>query len=950
VYSQVLFAQKAREVYFLINSFFKPTTMLIRHSLLRLPLCILATLFMCVSINAQPFTLNGGYQSFAAQGGGVPGEPNRTVLVRTVPNATGNVGQLRQLLNNATIPDVVIDSRLTEGVFAGHIAQLPGTISMANALNNRLATRSNINGAIVINSTTALNNNRNSLGNNSVQTYIFRGNVNVGSEIVVGSNKTIWIDGTVTWTGPEIAASAGDQFSPLGQVQAGVFRVIGKDEVTIKGTKRGLIDCKTFVPAVYSFNSTDLIVNDLEVINGYNSIFLRQSFRVEVENNFIYNDSRRGLHILAVGTGTIKNNLVYDSHVDGIDIDAFANNLTVSNNVIVGARFRHMLWTEIDARDNILDNNVGIHLDDAKRGSFAGGFEENGTEQERNPNSPQYDGTSTGYEGNRRNTWTNNNVFYPLSGREGIFMFKDRFIQHLTITFTNNYVWTVRGDIERHNPRPEANLTTDARFLTIQNPVLGSATPRPAPFPPNATAIINNEPSTLPFSAIVSTPNREGGGGGPACSGSSAITGLSATSTSTSVTVSFDELSGVNTYELRTFAAGTFTGNVNGGLLYDSGSGSPITVSGLTPNTAYTFVLRAVCSGGGVTPTSTIDATPGGGGGPSCSGSSTISGLSATTTPTSVTVAFNALSGVNTYELRTYAAGTFTGALSGALQFDAGNTSPITVEGLNPNTQYTFVLRAICSGGGTTPVSTINATTGTNQLIANGTYFIKKASSNHYINAVGNTSELKSSSNTNGNNSRWTFLHLGNDEYRITNVGFNQRMEVPFGNIGQGLKVARTSYTGPENHLIWKALDVGSGDIQFLPKHDQARALDIWSSNPAVVHVWNKDASNGNQRFNLIATAAARGTIDYNLSADVVGGVFEPVVFPNPTVGEVVIKDLREGQLDINVFSVTGTKLLSRSIEVAGRTNLDLSAFKPGIYLVSLIQDGEQRVIRVSKN
>jgi len=61
-------------------------------------------------------------------------------------------------------------------------------------------------------------------------------------------------------------------------------------------------------------------------------------------------------------------------------------------------------------------------------------------------------------------------------------------------------------------------------------------------------------------------------------------------------------------------------------------------------------------------------------------------------------------------------------------------------------------------------------------------------------------------------------------------------------------------------------------------------------------------------------------------------------------VGEV------EGQLEITVFSVTGAKLLSRTLEVTGRTNLDLSAFKSGIYLVSLIQYEERRVIRVSKN
>ncbi|HAA17127.1 MAG TPA: hypothetical protein DCE41_37605, partial [Cytophagales bacterium] len=56
-------------------------------------------------------------------------------------------------------------------------------------------------------------------------------------------------------------------------------------------------------------------------------------------------------------------------------------------------------------------------------------------------------------------------------------------------------------------------------------------------------------------------------------------------------------------------------------------------------------------------------------------------------------------------------------------------------------------------------------TTGTGQAIANGTYYIKKASSNAYINAPANTSNLNSVQGPSGNSTKWTFTHLGDEEY-----------------------------------------------------------------------------------------------------------------------------------------------------------------------------------------
>lgn len=472
---------------------------------------ILFILLLSFNLQAQIFRSDGGYQSFPAQSVGIPNNANGNVLVKRAPNPAGNVGEIRRQLNQATIPDVVINSRLTQGVFARHIAQMPAVIQTARALNARLATKATQNGDIVIDSQADLNNNLNAIASNATRTFIFRGNINTNSAIKVGSNTTIWIDGVITYTGPVVPTTSGDQFSPLGTVRSGIF-IAGNQNasngriknVTIRGTKRGLADCKGRLPFLYSPNSDFIKVLDMEIINGLNTIFLHSCFDFNIENNFIYNNVRRGVHTLAVGRGSIRRNLVYDNHLDGIDIDASSRIVTSQYNVIVGARFRLMLWSEVDAEQNVFDNNVGIHLD-RKRGIYAGGFEENGNEPERQPGHPKRDTTIPAANGNRNNTWKHNNVFYALDDRDGIYMFKERFILHKTISYDNNYVWTVAGNIKRHNPRPEGNMQQDVRYLTLQAPVAGA---RPNPtntFPQEA--IIAQTPGNLTFAQIKSTPN-----------------------------------------------------------------------------------------------------------------------------------------------------------------------------------------------------------------------------------------------------------------------------------------------------------------------------------------------------------------------------------------------------------------------------------------------------------
>lgn len=95
-----------------------------------------------------------------------------------------------------------------------------------------------------------------------------------------------------------------------------------------------------------------------------------------------------------------------------------------------------------------------------------------------------------------------------------------------------------------------------------------------------------------------------------ACNTNAKISGLKSSSSRTSVSISFNNLSNINTYEIRTFNRGSFNGSLNGSIKYTSGKSSPINVTGLQPGRNYTFAIRAICnSGSGVTALASINAS-----------------------------------------------------------------------------------------------------------------------------------------------------------------------------------------------------------------------------------------------------------------------------------------------------------------------------------------------------
>ncbi|WP_186826895.1 T9SS type A sorting domain-containing protein [Seonamhaeicola algicola] len=472
-------------------------------------------------LNAQIFYSNGGTTDVAAQQVGEPNQPNGTVRFKTAPTTPDNRANSRTAYENAGIPNTIIYNNrfLGDGTFARQISDMWATKQTAQNVRKVTSISATPPAAsstvIYINSRQILDNNRNRIASNDNLTFVFQGWINPGWPIAVGSNTTIWVDGTLSYDGYDAPRTAtGAAFTPRPSKYDGVFNIrpqgAFKDEptstankndneallnqkfrgnnrfnydiqnVNVYGTRQGQIivaqgnytdPSNQLLPQVNGItvmNASKINIEGVTIKNSFQGLFLSQySFDINVNNNFIDNTLYRALHLKGAwntnGWGSIKNNLLTNSKFDGIDLDSYVSGFNVNENVVIGARDRLLIWTEIDANNNTINNNVGIVLDAATEGTplgnaGKGAYQENGTEASR-------EGVP-GFNGTNNNTWTNNHSFYAERLFDGFVMRKDRFIQFNTITFTNNYVWTTKSNLEKHNPK--SGVANDVYYLLGQ--------------------------------------------------------------------------------------------------------------------------------------------------------------------------------------------------------------------------------------------------------------------------------------------------------------------------------------------------------------------------------------------------------------------------------------------------------------------------------------------------
>ncbi|KAA1247826.1 RICIN domain-containing protein [Aquimarina sp. RZ0] len=427
-----------------------------KFSLKTIPLGKIAFLFMLFQWNIQ---INAQFTEINASNGG-------KVLRANAPGGTGNVQDIRNKLTAAGVPAEAINSRLTNGVFSRNIAQTAAvkeTASFISNTNNRPATYTGTGQVVNANN---LENRRAAIAANG-GTFIFRGTINIPSKsklIQVGSNTTIWIDGTVKYTGPIIPGTTPDIFS-VSDVINGAFEVRGsnnsntKNNVKFFGTRRGKIETNDRAAGIFTRFARNLTIQGIKFVKCRNVVFVNNTFGSSVvRGNIIHNSTRRAIHIKASRDVLIEKNFIYDADVDGIDLDAFSKFAKVRKNVLVKSGSRYQVWTEIVTTDCEIDANVGIHVNKTD-----GGFQENGSENGQSPTA--------------RNKWTNNHVFYAdgTAYRQGFSFHPQRVIDKGSTTFNNNFVWQTENSAHKRNPKN--NTLQDVKYY-ISN---GSAPPPPPP-------------------------------------------------------------------------------------------------------------------------------------------------------------------------------------------------------------------------------------------------------------------------------------------------------------------------------------------------------------------------------------------------------------------------------------------------------------------------------------
>ena len=185
---------------------------------------------------------------------------------------------------------------------------------------------------------------------------------------------------------------------------------------------------------------------------------------------------------------------------------------------------------------------------------------------------------------------------------------------------------------------------------------------------------------------------------------SNAPTSLSGTAGNGSATISFTAPSSnggasISNYKYSTDGS-TYT------ALNPADTTTPVTIPGLTNGTTYSITLKAVNSAGDSSASSSVSVTP-----RTTPGAPTI-GTATTPSTTSAEVTFSAPasdggSAITAYTVTAYLSnGTSAGVTA------SGSTSPITVTGLTPGTQYTFKVAATnVAGTGSQSSATSSVTT-----------------------------------------------------------------------------------------------------------------------------------------------------------------------------------------------------------------------------------------------
>lgn len=330
--------------------------------------------------------------------------------------------------------------------------------------------------------------------------------------------------------------------------------------------------------------------------------------------------------------------------------------------------------------------------------------------------------------------------------------------------------------------------------------------------------------------------------------------------TENSLTVSFDTVNDANTYELRAWPKGQFTGNINtpAATAYKSGNTPSLTVDGLQPGIEYTLVLRAICSRGGASKLIQID-------GKTIDNTPSVNSVSFANATTIVEPATSYTFNIN-YEasesreiiVQFWNATSWVAQNKVTVTKGKGNVSVIVNLPSSPVEGTGYVFKTHIRPVNTTWKETLdndeinNVSVKVKQVLSNGNYYLESSLLNQRLTArfLDNHNSRMTNPSTE-KNQQWLFTHLSNDVYTIKNISTNRFLEVPFAKCANGSNVSTWS-DDQDSHKKWKIIKNGNNFYNLTPMHCNTRALD--RANGAInsnVLIWDFNTDNENQKWGI---------------------------------------------------------------------------------------------------
>ncbi|WP_010522499.1 RICIN domain-containing protein [Aquimarina agarivorans] len=233
--------------------------------------------------------------------------------------------------------------------------------------------------------------------------------------------------------------------------------------------------------------------------------------------------------------------------------------------------------------------------------------------------------------------------------------------------------------------------------------------------------------------------------------------------------------------------------------------------------------------------------------------------------------------------------------------------------------------------GDTKPSNSSNS----NDSVIRGTYYIQNVANNqNVISPKWDNYNVRMYNQGKYKDQQWSFEHIGNNIYKIKNVGTGRYLEVTKGQCANRANVKTWASAGSK-HQQW--IVKKQGDIfQFIPSYCTNKALDKSGKNSDNVYLWSYSKTNKNQQFRLVGVSGSKELDSFNDAS--------LVLYPNPAkdLTNLDLTKYLDQSVAYKIHSLDGKEILSGDFgsNHSSLETIDVSGLTSGVYLLELVIDG----------